>query len=199
MDHLVFPFHGLFWTAFLVRAIRPRAPARAAEAPVDRAPAASETRTARHPALLLFFHGLGFGAMYASMGRAVFAPVPPRLLFDLPWEIGALVIVLGGALLAWALWVFGSWRLLAKLDANHRLCTQGPYGLLRHPIYMACDLLAIGTFLWIPTLGMLVATILMLLGGHLRVRAEEKLLLAVFGEEYRTYCGMTKRYVPGVF
>ena len=195
MNCLVYGFHGLFWAAFLVRAFRPRG----AEAPAGPAPAARQPRAARHPAFLLFFHGIGFGAMYAALGRAVLAPIPTGTLFDLPWPVGGLVILLGAALLAWALWVFGSWRLLAKLDADHRLCTQGPYRHFRHPIYVACDLLAIGTFLWIPTLGMLFALILMLLGGHLRARAEEKLLLGIFGEEYRVYCRATKRYVPRLF
>jgi protein-S-isoprenylcysteine O-methyltransferase Ste14 len=195
MNGLVYLFHGIFWSAFIVRAFRPRA----AEETGKPESSGDATRKARHPGLLLFFHGVGFGAMYAAIGPTVFAPEPQPRLFQVPWPVGAAVILLGAAVFAWALWVFGSWRVLAKLDSSHQLCIDGPYRLVRHPIYLACDLLAIGTFLWIPTAEMLVALLLMLLGAELRARAEEKLLLGVFGDAYRRYCGATKRFVPGVY
>ena len=198
MNALVYLFHAIFWSAFLVRALRkaPRDPAPSASGPAG---SGGAPRAARHPRLVLFFHGVGFGSMYYSIGSVVRSPEPRQAAFPLPWWIGAAVILAGGALFAWALLVFDSWRVLPKLDADHRLCTRGPYRLLRHPIYAACDLLAIGTYLWLPTVRMLVASMLMLLGAELRARAEEKLLLGVFGEEYRRYRETTKRFLPGIY
>jgi protein-S-isoprenylcysteine O-methyltransferase Ste14 len=37
------------------------------------------------------------------------------------------------------------------------------------------------------------------LSGDLRARAEEKVLLAAFGDRYREYAARVKRFVPGVY
>jgi protein-S-isoprenylcysteine O-methyltransferase Ste14 len=37
------------------------------------------------------------------------------------------------------------------------------------------------------------------LGGDLRARAEETVLLAVFGDRYREYQRRVKRFIPGVY
>ena len=192
MDPAIYPLHGLFWSAFLVRALRPRAPASSA------VPAGRPARLAPGARLVFVLHGFAFGLLYAGMGKAVFSPSATPRFFALPWVAGALVIVAGAALFASALWVFDSWRLLARVDAGHRLCTRGLYGWVRHPIYLACDLLALGTFLWLPTRMIALGTLLMLITGHLRARAEEGVLRATFGEEYRRYEERVKRYLPGL-
>ena len=193
MSGLVYFFHGIFWSAFVVRFLRPRGEDDDASGPRS----SGGVRRARHPFLLLAFHGFAFGAMYQQLLPAVAFPERHRMFFPSLWPLGALVILAGAGLLGWALWVFGSWRLLAKIGAEHRLCTDGPYQWVRHPIYVACDLLALGTFLWVPTIGMC-AALLMLVSGHVRMLGEEKVLLDAFGEEYRDYRRQTKRYVPGV-
>jgi protein-S-isoprenylcysteine O-methyltransferase Ste14 len=195
MPALVYAFHGLFWAAFLARALRRGVPAAGASAPAAPAP----SRASPGARLVFLLHGLGFAVLYAGIGEVVFGrPGAPRF-FALHWGAGALVIVAGAALFASSLYVFDSWRLLAAVETGHRLCTRGPYGLVRHPIYVACDLLALGTFLWLPTVMIGVGTVLMLIGGDLRARAEERVLRAAFGEEYRRYEERVKRYVPGVY
>jgi protein-S-isoprenylcysteine O-methyltransferase Ste14 len=113
--------------------------------------------------------------------------------------VGGAVMVAAGALLASALRVFQSWRLLARIEEGHQLCTRGPFRFVRHPIYASMDLLALGTFLWAPSLIVLVGAILVALGGDLRGRAEERLLAEVFGDQYRDYCRRAKRTIPGVY
>jgi len=61
------------------------------------------------------------------------------------------------------------------------------------------DLLAVGTLLWLPDPLVALGTVLVALGGDLRARAEEKVLLAVFGDRYREYGRRVKRFVPGVY
>jgi len=197
MNGVIYIFHGIFWSAFLARAVRRRTDARdeaSATSPVRSAPSGSTFRAF----LALGAHTVGFGVMYAGIGAVVNGANVP-LLFHLPWPFGALTILLGAAIIAWALYVFESWRCLAKLDEHHKLCTIGPYAHIRHPIYLACDLLAIGSFLWLPTITTGIGMISMILTGDIRARREEAVLRETFGDEYRRFESRVKRYVPGVY
>jgi protein-S-isoprenylcysteine O-methyltransferase Ste14 len=141
---------------------------------------------------------LGLGVLYFGVGRAVYGPLPRRLFPSQP-VAGMIVLVASIALVVWTLAVFRSWRLRASLDAEHELSTDGPFRFVRHPIYLAMDLLALGTLLWLPDPLVAIGTVLGVLGGDLRARAEEKVLLTVFGDRYREYGRRVKRFVPGVY
>ncbi|MEA2691430.1 MAG: hypothetical protein QOJ16_817 [Acidobacteriota bacterium] len=190
LDHWIYLFHFLFYAAFL-----PRFFARSARTLTrgEEKPAA-----ARFSRGLVFFHMLGLGVLYFGVGRAVFGRLQ-RALFPPQRLAGAAVIVAAIALVAWTLAVFRSWRLRASLEAGHELSTDGPFGFVRHPIYLAMDLLALGTLLWLPDPLVAIGTVLVALGGDLRARAEETVLLAVFGDRYREYQRRVKRFIPGVY
>jgi protein-S-isoprenylcysteine O-methyltransferase Ste14 len=64
---------------------------------------------------------------------------------------------------------------------------------------MGLNLLALGSAIWVPTAIVWIAFLLMVLGSDLRARAEETLLLRVFGASYREYCARTGRFVPGIY
>ncbi len=112
---------------------------------------------------------------------------------------GSIVMLSSGVLGVWALVSFRSWRVLAKIERGHQLATQGPFRTLRHPIYMAMNLLALGTALWVPTIIVWAAFVLMTIGSDIRARAEETLLERAFGASYRQYRLRTWRFVPGVY
>jgi protein-S-isoprenylcysteine O-methyltransferase Ste14 len=95
--------------------------------------------------------------------------------------------------------VFRSWRLEARIEAGHELCREGPFRLVRHPIYLGTALLAVGTFLWIPTAIVLAGALVCLLAADLRARSEERILARAFGQAYRDYAVRVKRFVPGVY
>jgi protein-S-isoprenylcysteine O-methyltransferase Ste14 len=101
--------------------------------------------------------------------------------------------------MVWALVYFRSWRFRARLDEGHQLATGGPFGLVRHPIYLGLNLLALGTGLWVPTPLVWLGFVLMLLGSDFRGRAEEKLLAKSFGDLYGSYARRTRRFVPGLY
>ena len=101
--------------------------------------------------------------------------------------------------MCWSLLYFRSWRFRAKLDAGHELATGGPYALVRHPIDAGMNLLALGTAVWIPTILTWLGLALMFLGSDLRGRAEERVLGAAFGAQYREYCSRTRRFLPGIY
>ncbi len=195
----IYVAHGLFWSAFglalLVARVRDGASpaAMAASAPIS-----EKQKTAPFSRLLIAGHALAFGLMYLGVGKAVFSNAVPDW-FTGQRVVGALVIASGGMLNGWALVYFRSWRFRARLDEGHQLATEGPFSLIRNPIYMGLNLLALGTALWVPTVPVWAAFGLMILGSDLRGRAEEKLLERTFGDSYNSYRARTRRFVPGVY
>lgn len=195
-DYLIYPAHGLYWTAFCVAnawSRRERAPEPAAAAAPVAAPA-----TATHSRLLIAFHSVAFAAMYFGIGQAIFSHRVPSW-FAGQDVVGLLVIGLGAVMICWARLYFRSWRFRAQLDAGHELATGGPFHWVRHPIYLGLNLLALGSAIWIPSWILWVAVVLMVIGSDLRGRAEERLLGERFGQVYRDYCRRTRRFVPVVY
>ena len=64
---------------------------------------------------------------------------------------------------------------------------------------MGLNLLALGSAIWVPTSVVWAAFVLMAIGSDLRARAEESLLIQVFGSSYREYYARTRRFVPGIY
>ncbi len=141
---------------------------------------------------------LAFFVLYCGIGLAVFSgQIPVRLRGQ--GILGSLIIAVGAILMAWALVYFRSWRFRAKLEDDHRLVTGGPFRMLRHPIYMGLNLLALGSAVWIPTALVWIGFVLMIVGSDLRARAEEKILEEAFGAPYRDYCARTRRFLPWLY
>lgn len=74
----------------------------------------------------------------------------------------------------------------------------GPYRLVRHPIYRAFDLLGVGIAIASPTAMVIAGAILLIAGGEMRSRAEERALVAAFGRRYEDYMRQVARRIPGV-
>ena len=120
-----------------------------------------------------------------------------------PWALGAGVLCLVGGL-----WWFQRshsdlgtyWSVTLELRENHRLVTQGVYRYVRHPMYAALFLYAIGQALVLPN--WVVGPSYFVAFGILfafRIRAEEKMMLETFGDEYAAYMARTKLLVPGIW
>ncbi len=198
LDFAIYIVHWGFWGAFgLTRVILRRRDRNDSRAD-DTAPISQKQNTARFSRALLAFHALAFGVMYFGIGYAV---IPGRVPRWFPGQrvAGTLVIAGGAALMVWALVYFRSWRFRATLDKGHQLATGGPFRILRHPIYMGLNLLALGTALWVPTAIVWTAFVLMAIGSDLRARAEEILLKQAFDPAYGEYCARTRRFVPGIY
>jgi protein-S-isoprenylcysteine O-methyltransferase Ste14 len=192
---VIYPAHGLYWTAFGAANLISKRDSGAAAGEV---PAVAAPVTASHSKLLVTLHAVAFGVMYFGIGAAVFTHRVPAW-FPGQELAGLAVILLGAMLVCRTRLYFRSWRFQAKLDTGHQLATGGPFRWVRHPIYAGLDLLALGSALWIPSVTMWVAFVLMAIGSDLRGRAEERLLALGFGERYRDYCRRTSRFVPGVY
>jgi protein-S-isoprenylcysteine O-methyltransferase Ste14 len=90
-----------------------------------------------------------------------------------------------------------SWSVTLELREQHRLVTGGIYSRVRHPMYAAFWLWAVAQALLLPNY---VAGGAGLVGFgtlyFLRVGREERLMLGMFGDEYRAYMERTGRLLP---
>ncbi len=198
VDFALYAVHNAFWASFGLTRLILRSLDRDDTSASVTAPVSKQENTAPFSRALLAFHAPAFGVMYFGIAIAV---IPGRVPIWFPGQrvVGSMVIAAGAALMVWALVYFRSWRFRAQLDTKHELADGGPFLLLRHPIYMGLNLLALGSAIWVPTAIMWAAFVLMAIGSDLRARAEETLLEQAFGSRYREYCARTRRFVPGVY
>ena len=113
--------------------------------------------------------------------------------------------VLTGLFSLWLFWrthkdLGRNWSVSLELRDKHELITAGVYRYVRHPMYSAFFLWAVGQFLLLPNW---VAGLSGIAGfGTLylfRVGREEQLMLDAFGEDYRAYMQRTARVVPWIY
>ena len=115
--------------------------------------------------------------------------------------IGAALILAGGALRSWGIATLGRFfRRDVTIQADHRVVTDGPYRLLRHPGYAGNLLAALGYGLALTNWAGLALAVSVPLLGHLpRIRVEERAMACALGTEWLSYAAATARIVPGVW
>src|SRR6266550_5971861 len=121
---------------------------------------------------------------------AYFFPVA----IDLPIQVrlGGLAIAVASAVFAaWAMWSLGkSYGIRMDLFEGHRLVTRGPYRITRHPMYLGIVSFHFGATLAIDSLALIVITLAYVIPFNvLRIRAEDSVLAAGFGDEFRAFAG----------
>jgi protein-S-isoprenylcysteine O-methyltransferase Ste14 len=149
-------------------------------------------------AVVLF--GIWFWEAFAFAAEIDAHPTPAFLhgvLVDarmLKW-LGAALMVAGLAVYVAALGAFGdSWRLGIDREKAGALVTTGIFAWSRNPIYLALDLLVIGSFAiqgrtLFGLLAVLMAGLL-----HALILREERFLDAQYGDAYRAYRTHVPRY-----
>jgi protein-S-isoprenylcysteine O-methyltransferase Ste14 len=142
------------------------------------------------------------GAMLSAVAAALVVPAT-ALPADpgLSVALGAALVVLGLGLRHWAARTLGrAFTRSVLIRQGQRVITTGPYRLLRHPGYAGGLVAQLGLAL---TLGNWLSVGLMMLGFFLahvpRITAEEAVLAANLGEEYRAYARTRKRLIPGIW
>jgi protein-S-isoprenylcysteine O-methyltransferase Ste14 len=92
-----------------------------------------------------------------------------------------------------------SWRVGVDPEERTVLVTDGPFRLVRNPIYSAMLPTVFGLVLMVPSVLALVALPCLLVALELQVRlVEEPYLLRTHGKEYASYAARVGRFVPGV-
>ena len=114
--------------------------------------------------------------------------------------LGIALYVVGGALRLWPVFVLGHrFSGLVAIQPGHTLVTGGIYGVIRHPSYLGMLVILLGWGLAFRSgVGVLLMVALIPFLAA-RIRAEEALLRAQFGDEYEAYQRRTSRMIPGIY
>jgi protein-S-isoprenylcysteine O-methyltransferase Ste14 len=112
-----------------------------------------------------------------------------------------LVLAVGGICLTFAaqLAMGDSWRVGVDPEERTDLVTDGPFGLVRNPIYSAMLPTVLGLVLMVPSTLAIAAIAALFAALELQVRlVEEPYLLRAHGASYTDYAARVGRFVPGV-
>ncbi|HEX7077219.1 MAG TPA: isoprenylcysteine carboxylmethyltransferase family protein [Candidatus Eisenbacteria bacterium] len=117
----------------------------------------------------------------------------------LGWAAVALAF-LGFAYSWWARLHLGRlWSGTVTLKQDHAIVRSGPYAITRHPIYTGLLAALIGTAVIRDAGAALLGLLVLLVGLVIKLRQEERLLIAHFGPAYRDYQAQVRALVPGVW
>jgi protein-S-isoprenylcysteine O-methyltransferase Ste14 len=144
---------------------------------------------------------VSYGLVY-SFERPYFTPlVPMSKLAE------AIVLLVASAIGIGSIWFCYSamrtlgkqWALVARVISGHELVQQGPFAVVRNPIYLAMFglLLQAGivvSFWWV----IAAAVVLFLFGTWIRIREEEKVLREQFGAQFDDYARRVPAVIPGL-
>ncbi len=132
--------------------------------------------------------------------RHYFSPIVPMSIL-----LETILAAVSIALTLWSVWFCWAaaralgkqWALMARVIEGHELIRQGPYAMVRNPIYLAMLAMLI-------TIGMDVsrwqalasAVVVFVAGTVIRIRTEENLLRASFGPKFDDYARAVPAFLP---
>ena len=134
--------------------------------------------------------------LLAWSSRAVVSTGRPTLPSVTRMGLAAMLVLCAASLMFRSMRTLGpQWSIQARTIRDHRLITTGPYGVVRHPIYLGLGLFLMAVGLVAATWWAFIAALgLYVVGTFLRIRAEELLLSDRFGQEFEHY----RRRVPAL-
>jgi protein-S-isoprenylcysteine O-methyltransferase Ste14 len=113
--------------------------------------------------------------------------------------LGLAILLAATVLTVWARLALGAmWSAAPTVKQQHKLRTSGPYAITRHPIYtgilgmMLGSLLLAGGGRWVVPFAVYLVVL------ELKIRIEERLMLAEFPEDYPRYRRRVPQLVPGL-
>ena len=133
------------------------------------------------------------GGSFLLIGFVLLPPCPLPAWLEL---VAAALIAVGNLAATLALFRLG--RSFSILPAARRLIDDGPYAVVRHPLYLAEELAVIGLFLHHAGFAAAALAIVHFLLQLDRMRHEERVLTAAF-PAYAAYAARTARLLPGIF
>jgi protein-S-isoprenylcysteine O-methyltransferase Ste14 len=112
---------------------------------------------------------------------------------------GFIVTAIGLAFAIWARLRLGrNWSGTVTIKEDHRLILQGPYRLVRHPIYLGVLLAMVGTAIGYGRARGLIGVPIVFLALWKKSRVEEQFMIAQFDGQYIQYQREVKAIIPGL-
>jgi protein-S-isoprenylcysteine O-methyltransferase Ste14 len=176
------------WCVFVVVFLVQRKPASAPDSKRDRSSI---------PGIVL--QGLSYAIVWSIKRTAFTSIISASKAFEIVIAVLTIVLAIGSVwFVSAAVRALGKqWSIGARLLEGHKLITQGPYNVVRNPIYtgMLGMLLATGLAIshW---LALAMAIVVFAIGTTIRVRSEEKLLRGAFGAEFEKYAREVSAVIP---
>jgi len=162
----------------------------------------SDTKRATSSLLGLLLQCMAYAAVWIFR-RAYFTPlVSTSNIAEMTVAIVTMAIAIGSIwfCLAAVRALGRQWALEARVIEGHELIKQGPYSVVRNPIYLGMFGLLVATGLAISRWEALVAAAaLFLAGNEIRIRSEEKLLREAFGAQFEEYARRVPAFFPRLF
>ena len=140
--------------------------------------------------------GVGFFSVCIVLWRPL--PLEPRDAIRIGLDVaGAVLAATGLGLVLWGRLTLGrlygvSSTFGARLRADHRLITHGPFAHVRHPMYLGIETASFGGLLLYRTWTLVFLTVAFL-GLMMRARREDELLRLEFGARWEAY----RQQIPG--
>jgi protein-S-isoprenylcysteine O-methyltransferase Ste14 len=115
------------------------------------------------------------------------------------WQVSGLAVqVVGLGFAIWARSTLGkNWSGRITIGGSQQLVIQGPYRIVRHPIYSGLLLGALGTAVVAGLARAFLGVLLVLAGVLIKIRREETALRQHFGPDYGEYAARVPALVPG--
>lgn len=144
----------------------------------------------RNPTSLLLVFTQALMLTYLFLSGAVI----PTSIF--PGLLEALGLLLG----FWSIWTMrvSTFQITPDVAPESVLVTNGAYSYIRHPMYTALLIVAVGLLLNFFTPLRLIAVGILFINLLIKVHYEESLLSKHF-KEYREYQKKTKRFLPFIY
>ena len=101
------------------------------------------------------------------------------------------ILIFGGLIILAA-----AWQVLYRAQRSHTLAVTGPYGVIRHPQYVAFIVIMLGFLLQWPTILTLVMFPILVVMYVRLAHHEERDAAAEFGEQYAAYAARTPGFFP---
>jgi protein-S-isoprenylcysteine O-methyltransferase len=139
----------------------------------------------------------------ASRGLAFFGPSSPAAMPGMPalaW-LGVAVGALGLPLRLWAVLILRErYTRTLLVHENHAIERHGPYRLVRHPGYLGSLLTMNGIALATGNAAVLAASLVATIAAYAhRIRVEDAMLVAAFGDPYDAYRREVKGLIPFIW
>ncbi|HKE29719.1 MAG TPA: isoprenylcysteine carboxylmethyltransferase family protein [Bryobacteraceae bacterium] len=161
-------------------------------------PQTEETKRAPASTLGILLQGLSL-ALASYPRRPRWWPFPPSHAGEVTLAATAIILAYASCWLSFrAVQTLGKqWTYVARVIKGHELVTQGPYGIVRNPIYLGMFGLILSTCVafsrWWTGLA---AVVLFLIGNYIRIRTEERLLRETFGDQFEEYASRVPAFIP---